>query len=479
MGWFKREKRAEQDEGEVMVDSALLSSMLFTEKVNEDTAGAIPTFKSCINFISDQIALLPIKLYSENGRQTEEIVDDKRIFLLNDDPGGMMDGYQMKKALVSDYLISGKGYIYIKRHLNRVESLHFIPSKDVGILRNSDIITPYAEYQIGGKRYQNYEFIRILLNSSDGIDSRGIVDENNELLSLAFSRMRFESKLLSAGGSKKGFLQSARKLTEPAMDKLKEAWRALYSNNENNMMILNDGLKFTESSNSLAEMQLNENKKTDEEQICSLFGLSLSVVKGGGTEKEFDASIKTGVMPHIEAIQAALNKALLLENEKKTMYFAFDTSEMLKGSLLDRYRAYSIALRDNFMQLDEVRYKENLNPLGFNYMKLGLQDVLLDPKTKEVYTPNTNAKVNLSDSQIKDEPINNLVGDGTVATAQEAVSSAEETVGKALNGAQTQSLLAVMKSLSEGGLSEGQAIAIISTAIGVSKSDAAAIIKGE
>ena len=61
----------------------------------------------------------------------------------------------------------------------------------------------------------------------------------------------------------------------------------------------------------------------------------------------------------------------------------------------------------------------------------------------------------------------------------EAINTAEETVGKTLNGAQTQSLLTVMKSLSEGSLNEGQAINIISTAIGVTKEEAKAIIKGE
>ena len=72
------------------------------------------------------------------------------------------------------------------------------------------------------------------------------------------------------------------------------------------------------------------------------------------------------------------------------MYFAFDTTELLKGDMLKRYQAYQIALQSNFMQIDEVRYKEDLPKLGFNYVKLGLQDVLLDVKSGTVYTPNTN-----------------------------------------------------------------------------------------
>ena len=58
---------------------------------------------------------------------------------------------------------------------------------------------------------------------------------------------------------------------------------------------------------------------------------------------------------------------------------------------MKRYQAYKVALESNFMQLDEVRYAEDLPPLGFNYLRLGLNDVLFDAKTKTIYTPNMNA----------------------------------------------------------------------------------------
>lgn len=51
--------------------------------------------------------------------------------------------------------------------------------------------------------------------------------------------------------------------------------------------------------------------------------------------------------------------------------------------------------------------------------------------------------------------------------------------GKALNGAQTQSLIAIMSQYSAGELTEGQAVNLISTAIGISKEDARAILNGD
>lgn len=69
------------------------------------------------------------------------------------------------------------------------------------------------------------------------------------------------------------------------------------------------------------------------------------------------------------------------------LYFAFDTKELLRGDLQSRFAAYKTALDANFMQIDEVRYAEDMEPLGLDWIRLGLQDVLYDSKTREVFTP--------------------------------------------------------------------------------------------
>ena len=76
---------------------------------------------------------------------------------------------------------------------------------------------------------------------------------------------------------------------------------------------------------------------------------------------------------------------------------------LLKGSLKERYEAYKLALDGNFMQIDEVRYAEDMKPLGLTWIRLGLQDVLYDPKTKTVYTPNTNQTTAIEGGSVEPE----------------------------------------------------------------------------
>lgn len=54
-----------------------------------------------------------------------------------------------------------------------------------------------------------------------------------------------------------------------------------------------------------------------------------------------------------------------------------------------------------------------------------------------------------------------------------------EVQGKSLNGAQTQSLIAIMSQYTAGELTEGQAINLIATAIGIEKEEARKILNGD
>ena len=38
--------------------------------------------------------------------------------------------------------------------------------------------------------------------------------------------------------------------------------------------------------------------------------------------------------------------------------------------MLSRYQAYEVAVRNGWMQLDEVRYDEGRNPLGLKFIRL-------------------------------------------------------------------------------------------------------------
>ena len=388
MNLFKFKKR--NTESERSIDDVLLSAILSQDSISCEQALNIPAVARCVNLISETVSMIPIKLYREDtadGKRKTVEVTDSRCDLLNEDTKDTLDGAQFKKALVRDYLLNGNAYAYINKQRNLVKSLHYVDSKNVTINQNFDPIFKDYNILVHGQTYKPFEFLKILRATKDGARGSGIVEENGELLKVAYTTLKFEQNLVSTGGNKKGFINAKNRLTKEAIDALKAAWYKFYSNNDENVIILNEGLTFQEASNTSVEMQLNESKKSMSDSILEIFGVP--------TDWSWETFIKTAIMPILATFECALNRDLLLEKEKKSFYFAFDTKEIIKGDIKTRFEAYKTALESNLMQIDEVRYLENLEPLGLNFIKLGLQDVLFNPVTKEVYTPNTNQITNI------------------------------------------------------------------------------------
>ena len=87
--------------------------------VSKDMAMQIPMVKAGVSFIADLVSSLDIKLYKETDGKVNTIDDDYRINLLNDETGDLLNSYQMKQALLRDYLLYGNGYIYINKIRNK------------------------------------------------------------------------------------------------------------------------------------------------------------------------------------------------------------------------------------------------------------------------------------------------------------------------------------------------------------------------
>ena len=214
-----------------------------------------------------------------------------------------------------------------------------------------------------------------------------------------YNALKFEENLVKTGGNKKGFLKSQGKLEGKIIDDLRKAWRRLYGNNAENIVVLNNGLEFQEASNTSVEMQLNENKRSNANEICKAFSVPPSMLNGTATDVDRQNFIQNAIEPVLNKMCSALNKSALLEREKnEKYYFAPDLKALNNGDILKRFQAYKVALDGNFMQTDEVRYELDLPPLGFNFLRLGLDDVLLDPKTNTIYTPNTKEYTKLDGS---------------------------------------------------------------------------------
>ena len=392
----KKEQRSEK-EMDAVIDQTL-RTLLSDQKVTVRDALSVPSIAGCVELISGTIAGLPVRLFESSGGVITERKQDYRLGLLNHETGDLLDAHQWKKALIRDYLLPGNGYSYVSWKKNQIEGIHYIDPVQVSVNINADPIFKVADFLVGGIRVAEYCMFRILRHTRDGVTGRGVVNENDRAISTMVDGILYERSLFRTG-ARKGFLKSDRRLTDDAISRLSNSIRRLFSNDGESVTVLNKGIEYQPAGQTAVETQLNENKTTNGREVCRMFCLSPKLFEGGATAEDRRMSAVYGIIPVVKALISALNRFCLLESEKDHLFFSIDTDELLEGGMLERYQSYEIAARNGLMQIDEMRNRENMSPLGLNFIKLGLDTVLYDPQTKQIYTPNTDKLSNLTEGK--------------------------------------------------------------------------------
>ena len=387
---IKNETKKETILDENSINDAILKTLIAGEEIDREKVLMIPAVSSAVGLICDSFAMIPFKLYkktTKDGKKETTEVEDCRVNIINYDTGDTLDGFQFKKAIAEDYLLGKGGYAYINKKRNSFIGLNYVQENKVLFERNTDAIFKNYNILIDGNTYRPYDFLKILRKTKNGAYGIGYTKEISKSLETAYKRIIYDLELMRTGGNKKGFLKAQKHLDKEGMLTLKSQWNDYFAGNSS-CVILNDGMEFQEASNTSVENQLNEKNKTFSEEIKEIFHI-------GKTNEDF---LKNAIMPLATAFCTALNKDFLLEKEKKSYYFAADYTELIRCTIKERFEAYQIAIASGFKTRNEVRYLEGDDALdGLDMINIGLGDVLFDPKTKQIYTPNTNKMVKMDD----------------------------------------------------------------------------------
>ena len=363
-----------------------LPSFDASTRVTRQQALSVPAVASALFLISGIIAGIPIKLYRRDGNTITEITDDERTKLLNIETNSTLGAFETKQAMINDLIMEGACYCYIGKDGNNATSLQYLPKYRVSVLDNGKLIDRTVLFLVDGSYYDNFNIMRAVRNSNDGVHGRGLLDDNATQISSMYNALVYENGVISKG-VRKGFLKSEGRLTVKALEALKKAWRMMTAKlGTSDVIVLNKGITFESADSTAVENQLNESKQTNADLIYKLFGFT---DKTFTDEKAFNIFVKTTIMPIVNCFVEAINRAMLLETEKGNLYFSLDMNDLLKADMLTRFNAYKTALDSNWINVDEIRQREDLSPMGIDFVSMNLANVFYYPQTKKVYTPNT------------------------------------------------------------------------------------------
>lgn len=384
-----------------------------SSKISEEEALSISSVASATELITATIARLPVKLYKQGEKGEYVSIEDSRTFLLNNEPNHLQTAITLKKRIILDYLLHGNSYIYPEWQRNELLAIHHIPARNVSVEKYVNKNLPFVVdgiVKVTGADATMVEFLPddlmiILKNSEDGLQSTGVLDLNADLLSLALNQQEYSSSLLENGSLPMAILTTPSKLSDKAMERITKSWRSAYQGKKNagKTVVLEEGMDYKPVSLNPNELDLSTSKNSTLSDIARVFGIPESMLnadanKYNSNEQNNLHFLQYTLEPVITAFESALNKSLLLEEEKKKGYsFKFDRDSILATTEAEKFATTIQAMKGGLLSVNEARGRHNMKEILDDYMMWSLGNIFYNKDDSKMTIPNMGAIIDPND----------------------------------------------------------------------------------
>lgn len=384
-----------------------------SSKISEEDALSISSVSAATDLITSTIARLPVKLYKQGEKGEYVSIEDSRTFLLNNEPNHLQTAITLKKRIILDYLLHGNSYIYPEWQRNDLMAIHHIPARNINVEKYVNKNLPFVVngvVKVVGADGSMVEFLPddlmiILKNSEDGLQSTGVLDLNSELLNLALNQQEYSSSLLENGSLPMSILSTPSKLSDKAMERITKSWRSAYQGGKNagKTVVLEDGMDYKPVSLNPNELDLSTSKNSTLSDIARVFGIPESMLnadanKYNSNEQNNLHFLQYTLEPVITAFESALNKSLLLEEEKKKGYsFRFDRDSILATTEAEKFTTTIQAMKGGLLSVNEARERHNMKQILDDYMMWSLGNIFYNKDDSKMTIPNMGAIIDPND----------------------------------------------------------------------------------
>lgn len=364
--------------------------------INKSSVEQIPVVQESLKKIAGTIAGLPVELCKKENNVNKFMDEDYRLFLLNIENNTYSTSYQLKYSIVEDLLLYGKSYCYIERKGMKIVGLHHIKYETVtekkSVNEKGIAIDVNYNYTLNNMMCSANAYDILEINSG----SKGVLN-SNKLLELMLSHDDMLSNTLNNITAPGGILKSENRLTQVAIDRMRESWKNLYSGSGNagKTIILEEGLDYKPLNDiDLNKLQSADTKKAFVDDVERLFGLY-----GIKSDSEY---LKYCITPIISCIESAFTSQLLLTKEKENNYkFLFDTEMIDRADEKTRIESISLALDKGIYSINEARERLDMAPFVLDsekeFLNISQGKVMLMQDGK-VVIPNIGTSLNIEEN---------------------------------------------------------------------------------
>lgn len=380
---------------EWLIDAIIGYASASGVKVNPLAALGVPTVYACVNAVSRSISSIPLKLHKRLPGGGKELAMEHRLYsLLHDAPNDEMTSADFRRAVQANATLRNSGYALIVRNgLGEVVEIQPIANCDITPDRDA---AGKLIYKLKSKAVDARSILHIKGLTLNGISGLDAVGTAREAIGLALALQDHGARFFANASTPSLGIEIAQNLTPDQLKDFAEKWdKANTGTSKHKRSILFGGAKFVNMPQTNNEQsQFLEAKIYQDKCIAQTFGVPQ--IKAGITdaahfnnvEQENQNYVTDTLMSWCKQWEQSLNQKLLTPAERTVYFFEFSLDGLLRGDAKARAEFYQLGIQNGWMNRNEAREKENMNPIPGGELFVISQNVqLLDAKGKPVPRP--------------------------------------------------------------------------------------------
>jgi HK97 family phage portal protein len=346
-------------------------------RVNDQAALGVASFYACVRLLSQTLASFPLLLYRRLPDGGKERAADLPLFaMLHRRPNRWQTTYEWLEMLVVHVCLRGNFYNRIlvdptSRDPYPIGVLPLHPDRvTVDQLADGSLRYVHRPPNRPPQIYLRDEILHVRGLSLDGVTGLNPVAAMRNALGLSIAQETHGSKLFANGSLPPFALESPSRMNPQAIENFRKGWRTMHAGAENahNPPILENGMKIHELALNNEDSQWLQSREWQGFEVARFMGVPPNLIG-----LKFDARVSsieqqsigfaTYTMGAGWCARAEQRIAADLLPEDADLFVEFLIDALLRGDLKSRYEAYNVGIQGGFLTRNEVRIKENMNPL--------------------------------------------------------------------------------------------------------------------
>lgn len=340
--------------------------------VTPDTSLQVSAVYACVALLSDTVAQLPIGVFKKEGDRRIPQPDHPVSRLL----AGNVNDFQQRRGLIKTgetcRQLHGAATIQIERDGGLpvgLWPLNAAPRRDA----NGRLV-----YQAGSDELNPSDVIHVRGLSQDGLNGLSPIAAARHSITLAMHAERFGRTFFENDAKSGGFIiqpgetnARAKRHKQDSLSSGEDGGQG-GPDNAHKPKILDPGVKYIPTTISPEEAQFLQTRGFQVEEIARMYRVPLVLIQsvekttswGSGVEQLMIGFAQWTIAPLAMDWEQELSAKLLTDEERAQGYYVrLDMRGLLRGDMAARAAFYQSAVQNSWMTPNEVRSREELDPL--------------------------------------------------------------------------------------------------------------------